>query len=78
MDKPTKEKEAIKPLEGKTDDPARQRLRDIAIAREVLAAERGCEPMIPGITRETHIAEMRDRGATEEYIASIYESVENS
>ncbi len=34
--------------------------------------------MIPGLTRETHIAEMRDRGATEEYIASIYESVENS
>lgn len=78
MDGTDKEKETITPLEGKTDDPARQRLRDIAIAREVLAAERGCEPMIPGLTRETHIAEMRDRGVTEEYIASIYESVENS
>ncbi len=77
MDKTDKEKETTAQLEGKTDDPARQRLRDIAIAREVLAAERGCEPMIPGLTRETHIAEMRDRGATEEYIASIYESVES-
>ena len=77
MDKPIKEKEAAKSEEGKTDDPAGERLLDLIKAREALVAERGCEPMIPGLTRETHIAEMRDRGATEEYIASIYESVES-
>ena len=77
MDRTDKEKETTTPLEGKTNDQARERRRDIAKAREVLAAERGCEPLMPGFTRQKHIAEMRDQGATEEYIASIYESVEN-
>ena len=76
MGEPAKEKEGIKSLRGKTNDPKRERLLDLIKAREVLAAEGGCESMIPGLTRQKHISEMRKRGASEEYITSIYESVE--
>lgn len=76
MGEPAKEKEGIRSLRGKTNDPKRERLLDLIKAREVLAAEGGCEPMIPGLTRQKHISEMRERGASEEYITSIYESVE--
>ena len=76
MGEPAKEKEGIKSLRGKTNDPKRERLLDLIKAREVLAAEGGCEPMIPGLTRQKHISEMRHRGTSEEYITSIYESVE--
>lgn len=77
MDRTDKEKEAATPIEGETDDPAGERLRDLMKAREALVVEKGCEPLVPGITREKHIAEMRERGATEEYIEFIYESAEN-
>lgn len=77
MSKHAKAKKEVLPLEGRTEDPAGERLLDLIKAREALAAERGGEQLMPGMTREKHIAEMRQRGASEEYIAFIYESVEN-
>ncbi len=76
MSKPAKEKEVAKPIEGATDDPSEERLLDLIKAREALSGERGGEQLMPGLTQEKHISEMRKRGATEDYIAFIYDSVE--
>jgi hypothetical protein len=76
MNKPAKTKKEIHPIEGMTEDPAKARLLDLIKARDSLAAERGNEQLIAGMTREKHVAEMRERGATEEYISFIYESAE--
>ncbi len=75
MSKPAKEKEATKPIEGETDDPSEERLLDLIKAREALSGERGGGQLMPGMTRKKHLSEMRNRGATEEYIAFIYETV---
>ncbi len=76
MSKPAKEKEATKPIEGVTDDPSEERLLDLIKAREALSGERDGKQLMPGMTREKHTTEMRNRGAAEEYIAFFYESVE--